>query len=148
MNRPSLVISLVAVFLVGIALGLMGGILFASHMHSREPGPWPGRGGGPMAGMRRQGGPPPISEALPRLQRMLNLTPEQVARIKPRVIESQQQFEAARESLRSRIDAELTPEQKKRFDEFHRRHSFPGGPPPPDEDRAHRAPPGDEGEPR
>lgn len=147
MNRPALVVSLVAVFLVGIALGLMGGILFAHQMHSRAPGPWPMREG-PGGRMRRSGEPPPISEALPRLQRMLNLTPEQVARIKPRVIESQKQFEAARESLRSRIEAELTPEQKKRFDEFHRRHSFPGGPPPPDDDRAHRAPPGDEGEPR
>lgn len=145
MNRPALVISLVAVFLVGLSLGLMGGILFARHARIDGPGRWPGRSrfAGRMVQPGRGAG---LSEALPRLQRMLDLTPQQVERIRPRVLESQKQFDAARESLRGRIDAELTPEQRRRFADFHRRHPFPG--PPPEDDRAHRAPPGDEGEPR
>jgi hypothetical protein len=140
-NRSALVISLIAIFLVGAALGLMGGIVFSHQVRSAlrdSPGPF-----------SRLVPPPhprsPLRDALPRLQRLLDLTPEQVKRIEPRVLESQQQFEAARESLHSRIDAELTPAQRERWKAFERTHPFPG-PPRGDDDRTHRAPPGDEGE--
>ena len=143
MNRTSIVISLVATFVLGAALGLVGGILFSHHVHRAL------NGGGP--GFFSQAMPPrdhpPLHDALPRLQRLLDLTPEQVKLIEPRVIESRRQFEAARESLHSRIDAELTPTQRARWKEFQQTHPFPG-PPRGDDDRTHRAPPGDEGEPR
>ncbi len=140
MNRAALVISLIAVFVIGCAAGLAGGIVFARHLHGMRGG-FAGR----MApSEHRPFGP---RDAMPRLQRLLELTPDQVRRIEPKVIESQQQFEAARESLHSRIDAELTPAQRERWRQFQRRHPFPG-PPPGAEGRTHRAPPGQEGEPR
>jgi hypothetical protein len=141
MNRPALVISLLAVFLVGASLGLMAGIAFEHHpTFGPHPGPM-----GPRAGMR--GGRPPLSEVLPRLARALDLTPGQVERIRPKVVASQQQFEAARESLRSRIETELTPQQIARWHEIEHQRPFPGftrGP----QDRFGRAPARPEGESR
>jgi len=137
MNRGAIVISLVATFLVGAALGLMGGILFAHRAH-----------GGP--GAMAFGAPPahdhgPGRDALPRLQKLLDLTPDQVKRIEPSVLASRKLFAAARETLRVRIDAELTPAQHERWREFQRTHPV-SGPTHDDADRAHRAPPGTEGE--
>ena len=138
MNRAALVISLLAVFLVGASLGMVGGIVlghrlpfFAHALRMGPPGP--------------RGGRPPLSEVLPRLAKALDLTPEQVERIRPRVVASQKQFEAARESLRSRIETELTPEQLVRWHEIEHQRPFPGftrGP----QDRFDRAPARPEGE--
>jgi hypothetical protein len=142
-NRSALVISLIAVFLAGAALGLMGGILFSRGVHGDPRGGRPGVFGRTLSPRDRPG----PRDALPRLQKLLDLTPEQVKRIEPRVLESQKLFEAARESLHDRIDSELTPAQRERWKAFQRTHPFPG-PPRGDDDRKHRAPPGDEGEPR
>ena len=150
MNRATITISLVAMFLAGASLGLMGGILFTHHL------PWPLHG--PMAGPRpghgfagRIGGAAQ-RDAMGRLQRLLDLTPEQVARIEPRVLDSQKQFAAVRESLRSRIDAELTPAQHERWRQFQlerdraRERSNPGDPR--GDDRDHRPRPDEGGAPR
>lgn len=159
MSRKAIVISLVAMFLSGAALGLMGGIFFSHDMHARAMGgPM-----GPHGGMLREFGPPdgpgrvlggrgaadrdPLDKVLPRLTRMLELTPEQVARLEPKVRESRQQFGAVRESLHARIESELTPEQIARWREMRRHMPNPGEPRGP-WNRAHRADPGNEGEPR
>ena len=89
---------------------------------------------------------------MPRLAKDLNLTPEQIKRIEPKVTASQREFEAARESLRSRIESELTPEQRVHWRELVRERdrargrdttgTHRGG-----DDDAHPAPPpGAEGE--
>ncbi len=153
MSRAAIVISLVATFIVGAALGLVGGILFQHRvlmaMRGERPGFFLFHRGGPGFGDRGMGPRerPSARDALPRLQRLLDLTPEQVKRIEPKVVESQRLFEAARESLHARIDVELTPQQRERWQAFQRSHPFPG-PPPGADDRTHRAPPGDEGAPR
>jgi hypothetical protein len=135
-NRSGLVVALVVTFLMGSAAGLMGGMVLVHHMHG-ERGPF---------GMGRRHERPTPHEAMMRLQRLLDLTPEQVAKIEPKVAESQRQFEAARESLHSRIDAELTVVQRARWARFRREHPFPGPQPPDDQDSTHRAGPGEEGE--
>ncbi len=165
MSRKAIVISLLAMFLSGAALGLMGGIFFAHHMHRL---PFDGPGGrhvgllarGPMGapgaphdgGPRGPGGPgmrghDPINDLLPRLTELLDLTPEQLARLEPKVRASREQFGAVRESLHSRIESELTPEQIKRWREMRERAPFPGEPRGAWR-RAHRAPPATEGEPK
>lgn len=166
MSRKAIVISLVAMFLSGAALGLMGGIFFAHTMH-RMPFDGPmgrhaGLFGRPPMGAPRDGGPggpggpgvpggpgmrgrDPINELLPRLTELLDLTPEQIARLEPKVRASREQFGAVRESLHSRIESELTPEQIKRWRELRERTPFPGEPRGAWR-RAHRAPPAPEGE--
>ncbi|MFN8588375.1 MAG: hypothetical protein U0704_11320 [Candidatus Eisenbacteria bacterium] len=84
---------------------------------------------------------------LPRLTRMLDLTPEQVARIEPKVRATREQFGAVRESLHARIESELTPEQIERWREMRRHMPNPGEPRGP-WNRTHRAEPGIEGEPK
>jgi len=144
MNRAAIIISLVATLLVGASLGLMGGVAFEHRIHWGGHGPWPG---GPPRPARPEGGRRPVSEVLARLQHELDLSPEQLKRIEPIVTESRRTFEAARETLRSRIDAELTPEQRERWRQMQRARAL-GAAPPGDSGRAHRAPPGNEGEPR
>lgn len=138
MNRFAIVISLVAVLLLGAAAGLLGARLLFEHDGPGRHAPW---------GMRRSaaGGPHvPLERALPRLQRLLDLTPEQVRRIEPRILETRREFQVVRDSLHSRIEAELTPAQIERWRAFERERGFPG--PPPEPDRAHRALPGQEGD--
>ncbi len=166
MSRKAIVISLLAMFLSGAALGLMGGMLFVHHMHGLPFGPMgrhaaflhdrpmPGDLGGP-GGPGRPGGPggpgmrghDPIRDLLPRLTRLLDLTPEQLARLEPKVRATREQFGAVRESLHSRIESELTPEQIQRWREMRERAPFPGEPRDAGR-RAHRAPPAPEGEPK
>lgn len=162
MNRTAYVISLFAALLTGAALGLMGGIMFAHHVHGRAiaaeaaaravpgmppmpggPGGFPGHGG-PGAGPGRMD----LRDAMPRLQKLLGLSPEQVKRIEPHVLATRKMVDAARESLHVSIDRELTPAQRERWREFRRTHPFPGGPPRDHDDPTHRANPGDEGESR
>jgi hypothetical protein len=168
MSRKAIIISLLAMFLSGAAFGVMGGILFAHHMHERMMGMGggPGGPGGRHIGMRyawgfggpddenrggirivhRQGGEP-LEDVLPHLTRMLELTPEQVARIEPKVRDTRGQFAAVRESLHSRIESELTPEQIERWRELRRHMPNPGEPRGPWR-RANGATPGPEGEPK
>lgn len=171
MSRKAIIISLLAMFLSGAAFGVMGGILFSHRMHERMLGFADGPGGpggpggrhggmmsrwgfgGPEAGNRRgirivhRPGGDPLEDVLPHLTRMLQLTPDQVARIEPKVRNTRGQFAAVRESLHSRIESELTPEQIERWREMRRHMPNPGEPRGPWR-RANGATPGPEGEPK
>ena len=119
---------------MGASLALVCGIAYEHHVRSGPRGGWMRHGAGP-------GGRPPLEQVLPRLARELDLKPDQIERIRPKVVESQKQFEAARESLRSRIDVELTPAQRQRWHDMERMHGM-GRPFPrsPDEKKNHDRP--------
>lgn len=149
MNRAAIVIALVAAFLIGASLGLMGGIFFAMqqrpmHGELRPRGPMPP---GPGAGLF---GPPDRRVmrhvlVMPRLREALDLTDAQAAAIEPLVEETHRTMGAARDSLRARIERVLTPEQRERWRRLEERRGFPGenrGP----RGRANRALPGPEGD--
>jgi len=126
----------------GISLGLIGGMLYA---HRSPLGAHRG-----LFGMAvRPGGPTGrgLTDALPRLTKALDLTPDQVERLRPKLEHSRAEFAAVRESLVSRIETELTPEQLARWREMRRAHAFPGNSRGP-RDRTSRAEPGDQGEQR
>lgn len=115
-----MVISMLAVLLIGAALGLLGGIAFSRQVRTALRS-------GPVV-LSRLVPPrerPTPAEAMSRLQVMLKLTPEQMQRIEPHVRESQQVFEAARETLHNRIDAELNPKQRERWQVFEHSRTFP-----------------------
>lgn len=149
MNRAAIVIALVATFLIGASLGLMGGIFFAMHQrpfHAElrargtfPPGPGPGLLGPPDRRVMRH------VMVMPRLREALDLTDAQAAAIEPLVEETHRTMGAARDSLRARIERVLTPEQRERWRRLEERRGFPGekrGP----RGRANRALPGPEGE--
>jgi hypothetical protein len=144
MNRAAVVMMIVVAALVGASVALVVGVAYEHHIRLGLRGGWMHRDEGfrPYAGGR-----PPLEQVLPRLARSLDLSPEQIARIKPKVVESQRQFEAARESLRNRIIAELTPEQRRRWQEMERTHElmrpFRGRPGDEHPDRPEAGNPGD-----
>jgi len=143
MNRTAVIMMVIAAALIGATLAIVVGVAFEHRMVPFGPGMH--RGFGPPPGGR-----PPLEKVLPRLEHALDLTPEQVARIKPKVLASQKEFEAARESLRSRIDAELTPAQRQRWHEMERMHGMgrPFPVPPPGDEHPDRPQAGEPGEPR
>lgn len=150
MNRTAIVVALIAAFLIGASLGLTGGILFMFSQH-RPPAAMFAPGGPPPGGPGMFGGagrPGPGPERLmPRLREALDLSDAQVAKIEPILREAHQHMTTARDSLRARIDRELTPEQRERWRRLEARRGFPG------ENRGlmgrtHRAHPGPEGEER
>jgi len=150
-NRPVIVLALVATFLIGASLGLMGGFLFATSQRPPHAA-WLERGRGP-------GGPGVFGRVgeevgrrvvrnvmvMPRLREALDLTDEQAARIEPLVNETHRAMGAARESLRVRIERVLTPEQRERWRRLEATRGFPGEPRGP-RGRANRALPGPEGD--
>lgn len=151
MNRPVVVVALVAAFLIGASLGLMGGILFA--MQQRPPhAAWLGRGAGPrepgvLGRVGREVGRRVVRNVvvMRRLREALDLSDAQAARIAPLIEQTHAAMGAERESLRVRIDRVLTPEQRERWRRLEARRGFPGetrGP----RGRANRALPGPEGE--
>lgn len=95
------------------------------------------------------GGPdhPGPARLMPRLREALDLSEAQVAKIEPILAEAHRSMSTTRDSLRARIDRELTPEQRERWRRLEARRGFPGetrglmG-------RTHRAHPGPEGEER
>ena len=143
MNRAAIIMTVAVAALLGASVAIVCGILFAHHLRAGGRDGWR-RGFGPPPGGR-----PPLVQVLPRLAHALDLTPEQIARIKPKVVQSQKEFEAARESLRSRIDVELTPAQRARWREMERKREmgrpFPGKP---GDDHPDRPSAGEPGEPR
>lgn len=152
MNRPVIVLALVAAFLIGASVGLMGGIFFTLQTH-RPPGPFfegRGRGMGGPGVFERVGGE--VGRRVVRnvrvmthLRGALDLSDEQVARIEPLVERSHAAMGAERESLRVRIERVLTPGQRERWRRLEARRGFPGetrGP----RGRANRALPGPEGD--
>jgi hypothetical protein len=129
-NRAAIILSLFAAFVIGTACGLSGAMV----IHHWDLGMHP-------AAQQRRHHPTP-KEAMSRLQKLLDLTPDQMKRIEPSVVESQRQFAAARETLHTRIDAELTPEQRERWKRFQREHPFSSTPPRDDRDTTGQAKPG------
>ena len=142
MNRAAIIMMIVAAALVGASVAIVCGVAYEHHVRMEPRGGWMRHGGGP-------GGRPPLEQVLPRLARELDLKPDQIERIRPKVLASQKQFEAARESLRSRIDVELTPAQRQRWHDMERMHGmgrpFPGTP---DEKHHDRPEAGEPGAPR
>jgi len=136
-------IAVVAAAMFGAACGVVGGIGLVHFVAVHHPGVLrhmmhPSRRPGEPLGARFE---PPIV----RLERDLDLTPEQRTRIDAEVERTRLEGRVLRESLRVRIDRELTAEQRARFRALA---------PPPDEPspergmppRPDRAEPGQEGE--
>jgi hypothetical protein len=151
-TRASIIIALIATFLIGVSLGLMGGIVFGMHYRGPRP-PWsmsergprtPGTFGGTERRVMRH------SIVMPRLREALDLSDAQAARIEPLIEDAHKAMGAARESLQVRIERVLTPEQRERWRRLQASRSFSGESRGPrgEGDRAHRAQPGVEGEPR
>jgi hypothetical protein len=153
-TRASIIIALVATFLIGASLGLMGGILFSTHQPHMGRPVWMGAGprmGGPRFPGIGAGGDPDRRalrerQVLPHLRSELDLTDAQVARIRVLLEEAHASMGAARDSLRARIERELTAEQRERWARLEARHRYPGAiggpagpdsgrPPQPDEER-------------
>lgn len=117
-----LLIAIVASLVVGVSAGMVGGIVimrFAGPM--LPPGaprpPWigPGRPGDPLAAQGRR-------TLIRRLEDELELSPGQRARVIAVLESARVVHEAARESVRVRIERELTPEQRARWQELEHRY--------------------------
>ena len=110
-----LVIAIVAAFIVGCSVGMVGGIVFArfamlpaAHFAGRPMGPGhgPPHGPGPMLDM---------------LERGLDLKPDQRARIERILEESGRGYAVVRESTHAAIERELTPAQRERWKQVEER---------------------------
>jgi len=133
MKRSVAFLYVLGLFLFGILIGALGMHLWQAQR--TPPGPFGGRGGmrPPQHDTRRGPGRGPGPFFLERLGRQLELTEEQRRTIAGIIEESHREAEALREELlpqvhaqleqtRQRILEVLTPEQRKRFEEFDRRH--------------------------
>jgi hypothetical protein len=110
-----LVIAIVAAFIVGCSVGMVGGIVFArfavlpgqtmSSVFSR----FAGRPIGPRHG------PPHGGPMLEMLERSLDLKPDQRDRIERILEESRRGYAVVRESTHAAIERELTPAQSERW---------------------------------
>ena len=146
MNRWALVLSLVVALLLGCAMGFIGSVMLARATFGEVP-PIFGQGrighhehGGP-GGPKGSNGPGNHGARFERLVRALDLTPDQVARLKPRVEATRKQFDALRDSMHAQIDRELTPQQREKFKKLQAMRPFPrpghdrgAWPPPPPAD--------------
>jgi hypothetical protein len=138
-----LVLAVAAAALFGAACGVLGGIGVVHFVARHHPGALTRflHGGPPPMGPREGRFGPPIS----RLERGLHLSETQRTRIESEVERTRVESRALRESLRVRIERELTPEQRSRFRALAPPPDEPGpehGPWP----RPDRAEPGPEGE--
>ena len=117
MNRPSALIAVAALFLLGVLSGLFAAHLY--HAHRLEG--------------RRFGPPLEHGSFLDHLDERLGLTPEQREQLEEIVRESHREAGALRTELRpraraqmertrERINAILTPEQREEFEKLHQRH--------------------------
>jgi hypothetical protein len=124
MSRAAIVLAVVSALCLGVALGFMGGVMFSHHMMRRGPAEF-GLHGGRMAPPGPRGMPSPRM-ILPRLKRLLDLTPRQSDAIRAEIERSRGDFGSVRDSLRARIERHLTPEQRERWRRATREHD-PGG---------------------
>lgn len=117
MNRAALVLSLVSALCLGTALGFMGGVVFSRSYIRRHDGPSLFERGRHFA--RRDGpgehGVPSPHKLVPRLQRLLDLTPAQAEAIRGEIEGTRGEFARVRDSLHARIARHLTPEQAERW---------------------------------
>ena len=109
-----LVIAIVAAFIVGCSIGMVGGIVFARFVlhppHFAVGFRGPGAGG-----PGRPGGPHGHGPMLDMLERSLDLKPDQRARIERILEESGRGYAVVRESTHAAIERELTPDQRDRW---------------------------------
>jgi Spy/CpxP family protein refolding chaperone len=133
MKRSIAFVYVAGLFLLGILIGALGIHLWYTQR------PLAGPFGGP-AGMRPPGhefrrgpGHRPGPFFLERIGRQLDLTAEQEQRIAEIIEESHREAGRLREEMLPRVEAQLeqtrqrilevlTPEQRERFEEFHRQH--------------------------
>src|SRR5215471_14801598 len=144
MTRTTVIVAMVSALCLGTALGFAGGVLFSHHAMSS----FPRMGGhGFRGGMERRGPPgePSSRFIVPRLTRMLSLTPEQADAIGKEVESTRADFAQVRDSLHARIERHLTPAQRDKWREMVK-EGPPGEPLGRDPRRPHRAEPGMEGE--
>jgi Spy/CpxP family protein refolding chaperone len=137
-GHRGLLLAVMASALFGVTCGLIGGLVIERVLLRHGPhGPW---GPLPFEHHGPHTGPP-----LDRLTRDLQLTDTQRDHIQAAIERTRLEGRAVRESLRARIERELTPEQRERFKALAPpnpgRHSERGSWPRPD-----RAAPGEEGE--
>jgi Spy/CpxP family protein refolding chaperone len=120
-GRRDLLLAVSASLIVGCAIGLIAGVLFArvvlSDHHLGPPfGRVPsGRHGGPMV------------LPLRGIARQLELSREQEARVDSILRESRVQLDSLRRETRTALLRELTPEQRERWERLDRRMLRPGG---------------------
>ena len=121
MTRAALIIAVISALCLGIALGFMGGVMISRHLLFGGPrGPigfWLERRmhhglppGGPEHGVMRSPG-----RIASRLKNVLNLTPEQETAIRGELERTRPEFALVRDSLHSRIERLLTPEQRQHW---------------------------------
>lgn len=141
MNRLALVLSLVVAMLLGCAMGFIGSVIMARATFGEMPPMFAHHDHGGPGGLGGQGGPENHGARFERLAHALDLTPEQVARLKPRVEATRKQFDALRDSMHAQIDRELTPTQREKFKKLQAMRPFPrpghdrgAWPPPPPAD--------------
>jgi Spy/CpxP family protein refolding chaperone len=117
-SRSVAVISVLALFLAGLSIGVL-----AMHLYHE----------GQLVGSGRPFGGPPHRRFLNALERELDLTPDQQQRIREIHEESHLEIQKLRHELRPRLErqmdethdrilAVLTPEQQERFKELEREH--------------------------
>lgn len=126
MNRPAVILALVSALCLGSAFGFMGGVLFSRQVLAHggpslfERGHRKARRGG-----REEHGVPSANRLVPRLQRMLDLTPAQAEAIRGEIESTRGEFAAVRDSLHERIARHLTAAQRTRWQDA-MRHWNPG----------------------
>jgi hypothetical protein len=148
MTRAALVLAVVSALCMGMAFGFVGGVVFSRHVL---------HGGSGFArmferhfdhggrfGMQRRGGLPSPRTIVPRLQRMLDLTPAQADAIRGEIERTRGDFAQVRDSLHARIERHLTPAQRDRWREMVK--EGPPGEPRGRDPRHDRAEPGKEGD--
>jgi hypothetical protein len=111
MNRATLILAMVSALCLGGSLGFMGGVVF-SKSHFRGDGP---RYSERARRTRGERGVPSARRLVPRLQRMLALTPAQAEAIRGEIERTRGEFAIVRDSLHERIERHLTPEQRDRL---------------------------------
>lgn len=135
-----LLLAVVAAAMFGAACGVVGGIVL-ERVAWHGPGPWMMHGAPPPRDRHGAHFGPPLE----RLVRELDLTDTQRERVMADIERTRLEGRAVRESLRVRIERELTPEQRARFraiaPPFRGSNPERGSWPRPD-----RAAPGEEGE--
>ena len=120
MKRHLALVYVAGLFLLGVLVGALAMQLYHS-VNAPDPRRLPGRG------------PAHRPDFADLLERRLDLTPDQVQRIDVILAESRAEAEAFHEEMlprvreqmertRERISEVLTPEQRERFEELHRRH--------------------------
>jgi hypothetical protein len=117
-TRLAIIVAVVSALCLGLSLGFMGGVVFSRHMLLGGPQLHMGFGSerGFARGFRR--GPAGMLSPralVPRLQELLDLTPEQAEAIRGEIERSRGDFAQVRDSLHARIERHLTAQQRERW---------------------------------